>query len=287
MNQNKLVLAIQKSGRLSEESLDLLKKCGIQIQNGNNHLKAAAFGFPLELIYLRDDDIPRYVADGIADAGILGLNEVFEKQQRVEVREKLGFSRCRLSIAIPRQQSYTGHDFLQGRRIATSYPKLLGEYLEKNQITAEVHTISGSVEITPGLGLADAIFEIVSSGGTLLSNGLTEVETVMESEAVLISGSSVSPQKDKLISELLFRIRSVLAARNNKYILLNAPNDRLDQITRLIPGIKSPTVLPLAIQGWSSLHSVVSESDFWNIIGKLREAGAEGILIVPIEKMLS
>lgn len=286
MSKEKLTLAIQKSGRLNEGSLRLLNKCGIAIQNGGNHLKAVAHGFPLDLIFLRDDDIPQYVADGVADAGMLGLNEVLEKACRVETVCKLGFSRCRLSVAVPRDATYPGPAWLNGRRIATSYPGVLREYLDKHGLTADIHPISGSVEVTPGLGLADAVFEIVSSGGTLLSNGLKEVETVLQSEAVMISHPDLPAARQSLLASLLFRIRAVRSAESNKYILLNAPNEQIERIAKLIPGIKSPTVLPLASPGWSSLHSVVNEKDFWEVIDQLKEAGAEGILVVPIEKMV-
>lgn len=285
MNQ-KLTLAIQKSGRLSEGTIELLKLCGIKVSNGNNHLKALAEGFPLEILLLRDDDIPQYVADGVADIGILGLNEVLEKNQPVEVVKKLGFSKCKLSIAIPRTEEYSGKDYLQGKRIATSYPTILADFLKSNSINAEIHTISGSVEITPGIGMADAIFEIVSSGGTLLSNNLKEVDVIMQSEAVLIANNSLNAAKREFINKLIFRIESVNKARRNKYILLNAPKNKLDEIISLIPGMKSPTILPLAMDGWCSLHSVVNEDDFWEVIGKLKQAGAEGILVIPIEKMV-
>ncbi|KAB2867372.1 MAG: ATP phosphoribosyltransferase [Bacteroidales bacterium] len=282
----KLTLAIQKSGRLSEGTIELLKQCGIKVSNGNNHLKALAEGFPLEILLLRDDDIPQYVADGVADIGILGLNEVLEKKQPVEVVKKLGFSKCKLSVAIPRTEVYSGKNYLQGKRIATSYPTILADFLKSNSINAEIHTISGSVEITPGIGMADAIFEIVSSGGTLLSNNLKEVDVIMQSEAVLIANNSLNEAKRELINKLIFRIESVNKARRNKYILLNAPKNKLDEIISLIPGMKSPTILPLAMDGWCSLHSVVNEDDFWEVIGKLKQAGAEGILVIPIEKMV-
>ncbi|MFO7873384.1 MAG: ATP phosphoribosyltransferase [Bacteroidales bacterium] len=287
MKDNTLTMAVQKSGRLSEDSVKLLKQCGIRIQNGKNNLKAGANGFPLELIFLRDDDIPQYVEDGVAHAGILGLNEVLEKDKQVEVIEPLGFSKCRLSVAIPRNLDYPGKEFLNGKRIATSYPVLLEKYLRENNLNAEIHPISGSVEIAPSLGLADAIFEIVSSGGTLLSNGLKETETVLQSEAVLIAGANLPDEVDQLLQQLLFRIRSVQKAANNKYILLNAPESKLDNIISLIPGIKSPTMMPLAEKGWYSLHSVISEDNFWGVIDRLKEAGAEGILVVPIEKMVT
>ena len=286
MENKRLTLAIQKSGRLSEGSINLLKKCGIKIQNGNNHLKASTSGFPLEIIFLRDDDIPQYVADGVADAGILGFNEVLEKDCKVNTVYNLGFSRCRISVAVPRNVDYPGREFLAGKRIATSYPGILKKYLAEHKLSAEIHPISGSVEVTPALGLADAIFEIVSSGGTLISNGLKEVEIVMQSEAVLITNQNMSEEKFALLDKLLFRIQSVQAAENNKYILLNAPNDKIDLIASMIPGMKSPTILPLTMEGWSSLHSVISETDFWQVIDNLKEAGAQGILVIPIEKMV-
>lgn len=286
MSNEKLTLAIQKSGRLSEGSIDLLKLCGIKVSNGSNHLKAVAEGFPLEILLLRDDDIPQYVADGVADIGILGMNEVLEKKKNVDVVRNLGFSKCRLSVAVPKSVEYTGINFLQGTRIATSYPVILKDFLTKNNIQAEIHTISGSVEIAPSIGLADVIFEIVSSGGTLLSNGLNEVDIIMRSEAVLISNPNLNAEKKKLLSKLLFRIEAVQKARRNKYILLNSPENKLDSIIKLIPGMQSPTILPLAQKGWCSLHSVISEDDFWDVIDNLKEAGAEGILVVPIEKMV-
>jgi ATP phosphoribosyltransferase len=286
MSNEKLTLAIQKSGRLSDGSIELLKLCGIKVSNGGNHLKAVAEGFPLEILLLRDDDIPQYVADGVADIGILGMNEVLEKKKDVEVIRNLGFSKCRLSVAVPKGVEYAGRNFLQGKRIATSYPVILEDFLADNNIQAEIHSISGSVEIAPSIGLADAIFEIVSSGGTLLSNGLSEVEVIMKSEAVLISNPKLNEEKKNLIKKLLFRIESVQKAKRNKYILLNAPENKLDEIIKLIPGMKSPTILPLAEKGWCSMHSVISEDDFWEVIDNLKEAGAEGILVVPIEKMV-
>lgn len=286
MESEKLTLAIQKSGRLSEGTIELLKLCGIKVSNGDNHLKALAEGFPLEILLLRDDDIPQYVADSVADIGILGMNEVLEKKKGISVVKNLGFSKCKLSIAVPREVAYTDRTFLEGKRIATSYPVILEDFLKENSINAEIHTISGSVEIAPGIGMADAIFEIVSSGGTLLSNGLKEVEVIMKSEAVLVSNPSLSKEKQVLVNKLLFRIEAVIKAKCNKYILLNAPEDKLDEIMSLIPGMKSPTILPLAQKGWFSLHSVISEDDFWNVIDNLKSAGAEGILVVPIEKMV-
>jgi ATP phosphoribosyltransferase len=281
----KLKIAIQKSGRLHEDSMRLLKECGIDISNGGNKLKAAAANFPLEVYFLRDDDIPQYVEDAVADAGIVGENVVYEKKKEVEVMEQLGFGKCRLSIAIGRNEEYMSNS-LQGKRIATSYPVLLQEYLTENKITAEIHEISGSVEIAPGIGLADAICDLVSSGSTLLTNGLKEAETILHSQAVLVRNKNLDSEKEKLLQRLLFRIRSVKKAKNNKYILLNAPQEKLQQIIALLPGIKSPTVLPLAEPGWSSVHSVIDENDFWNIIEQLKDAGAEGILVVPIEKMI-
>ncbi len=286
MESEKLTLAIQKSGRLSEGTIELLKLCGIKVSNEGNHLKALAEGFPLEILLLRDDDIPQYVADGVADIGMLGMNEVLEKDKKIDVVKYLGFSKCRLSIAIPRDAKYTGIESLEGKRIATSYPVILEKFLEKKNIKADIHSISGSVEIAPGIGLADVIFEIVSSGGTLLSNGLKEVDVIMKSEAVLVAYPNLTESKKKLLNKLLFRIEAVQKAKSNKYILLNAPENKLNEIVKLIPGMKSPTILPLAQKNWFSLHSVISEDDFWNVIDNLKSAGAEGILVVPIEKMV-
>lgn len=281
-----LKLAIQKSGRLSEKSLQLLLECGIGFENGERRLVARAHNFPVELLFLRDDDIPQYVFDGVADAGIVGQNIITEKEYPVCVVEKLGFARCRLSLAVPKSINYNGKEWLQGKRIATSYPHTLKKYLSENHLEAEIHEISGSVEIAPGIGLADAIFDIVSSGSTLISNGLKEVETIMHSQAILVKNSNLSSEKNLILDRMLFRIRAVQKAKSNKYILLNAPNESIPEITRLIPGMKSPTVIPLAMKGWSSLHSVVNENDFWEVIGKLKELGAQGILVIPIEKMI-
>ena len=283
--QTKLRIAIQKSGRLHEDSMRLLKECGIDISNGGNKLKAAAGNFPLEVYFLRDDDIPQYVEDAVADAGIVGENVVYEKKKEVEVMEQLGFGKCRLSLAVGRNEIFQ-KAALNGKRIATSYPVLLQQYLDNNKITAEIHEISGSVEIAPGIGLADAICDLVSSGSTLLTNGLKEAETILNSQAVLIQNKQLSPDKQKILQRLQFRIRSVKKAKNNKYILLNAPDDKLNEIIGLLPGMKSPTVLPLAEPGWHSVHSVIDENDFWNIIEQLKDAGAQGILVVPIEKMI-
>jgi ATP phosphoribosyltransferase len=282
----KLTLAIQKSGRLHDDSMRLLKECGIDITNGVNKLKAEAGNFPLELYFLRDDDIPQYVEDNVADIGFVGENVVLEKKKKVVSCEPLGFGKCRLSLAIKKGDSFTGVADLEGKRIATSYPVILGDYLKSQGVSAEIHEISGSVEIAPGIGLADAICDLVSSGSTLFMNGLREATTILQSQAVLIKNAGLPAEKEALLERLLFRIRSVKKARNHKYILLNAPNDRLDTILSLLPGMKSPTVLPLAEPGWSSVHSVLNENDFWNIIEQLRDAGAQGILVVPIEKMI-
>jgi len=281
-----LRIAVQKSGRLSESSLELIKECGLDFNNGTGKLKSEATNFPAELLFLRDDDIPGYVADGVADIGIVGENVMVEKHQKVELVEKLGFSKCRLSLAIPRGQEYHGLHDLQDKDIATSYPKILGKYLEENQIKARIHEISGSVEIAPSIGLAQAICDIVSSGSTLMSNGLKEVEVVFRSEAVMIASPQLSELKKGILQKLLFRIHAVQSAKKNKYILLNAPNEALEKITQILPGMKSPTILPLALEGWSSIHSVIHEDDFWDIIENLKVAGAEGILVVPIQKMI-
>ncbi len=281
-----LRIAVQKSGRLQEKSLALLNECGLGIDGGRSELKAVARNFPAEILFLRDDDIPQYVEDGIADLGILGENVVLEKKKQLTVIEKLGFAKCRLSIAVPKGVDYTGVNWLQGKKIATSYSRIVQDFLTKHGVQAEIHEISGSVEIAPGIGLADAICDIVSTGGTLMSNGLKEVDEVIKSEAVLVANNSLSSAKQNLIDKLMFRIKAVREARNNKYILLNAPNDRLDQILAVLPGMKSPTVMPLAMEGWSSVHSVLAEEDFWEIIHQLKANGAQGILVVPIEKMI-
>jgi ATP phosphoribosyltransferase len=283
---NKLKIAIQKSGRLYDDSVKLLKDCGIDLKNGVNKLKTESDNFPMEIYFLRDDDIPQYVEDAVADIGIVGENVLYEKNKRVDIVERLGFGKCRLAVAIGRSEAYDGIRSLTGKRIATTYPLLVKQFLEKNTVDAEIHEISGSVEIAPGIGLADAIVDLVSSGSTLFMNGLKEVETVLQSQAVLIRNERLGTQQQHLLEKFLFRIRAVKTARNNKYILLNAPNDKLQEILRLLPGMKSPTVLPLAEPGWSSVHSVLDENDFWDIIERLREAGAQGILVVPIEKMV-
>jgi ATP phosphoribosyltransferase len=281
----KIRIAIQKSGRLNEESIRLLKECGIEFENGMNKLKSAAINFPMEVLFLRDDDIPKYVEQGVADIGIVGENVLVESTAAVTTIEKLGFGKCRLSIAIPKEKNYSGVKDLAGSRIATTYSNVLQKFLAEKAVNAEITPISGSVEIAPGIGLADSICDIVSSGSTLFSNGLKEVETVMHSQAVLISGKC-DTETTKIIDRLLFRMRAVRKAKHNKYVLLNAPNDKLEKICSLIPGMKSPTILPLAEQGWSSVHSVIEEDQFWEIIENLRDEGAQGILVVPIEKMV-
>ncbi|MBK6935937.1 MAG: ATP phosphoribosyltransferase [Chitinophagaceae bacterium] len=281
-----LKIAVQKSGRLYEGSMKLLKECGIEISNGNNQLRVLASNFPVEVFFLRDDDIPEYVQDSVADIGFVGENVVYETKKQVDCIEKLGFGKCRLSVAVPKNGTLKTTTDLNGRRIATSYPNILSSYLEKAGINATIHEISGSVEIAPRIGLADAICDLVSSGSTLFTNELKEIETILSSESILISNSNLSDEKKIILESLLFRIRSVKKAKNNKYVLLNAPNNKLDIICKLLPGMKSPTVLPLAESGWSSVHSVINESDFWNVIEKLKANGAQGILIIPIEKMI-
>lgn len=282
----KLRIAIQKSGRLSEKSLKLLAEAGISLNNGSRKLRSVAQTFPLEVIYLRDDDIPQYVEDGVAHIGIVGENEYAERDCNVDVIERLGYSRCRLSVAIPKAEEYKGVEDLQGKRIATSYPVILKKYLAEHGVSADIHFLSGSVEIAPSIGVAEAIFDIVSSGSTLISNGLKEVEVAMRSEAVIVANREIGDEVKGILDSLLFRIRSVMAASNNKYILLNAPNENLAEIINLLPGMKSPTVMPLAEEGWSSVHSVLKESTFWEVIDQLKEKGAQGILVIPIEKMI-
>jgi ATP phosphoribosyltransferase len=284
--QSKLKIATQKSGRLSESSLKLLKECGIDIDNGLNKLKAEASNFPLEVFFLRDDDIPQYVEDNVADLGIVGENVLLEKEKDLDIVDRLGFGKCRLSLAIPKEQKYDSLKDLDGKRIATSYPALLSGYLASQQISAEIHEISGSVEIAPGIGLADAVCDLVSSGSTLFTNGLKEVEVILRSEAVLIANKKLTDEQQQILSKLLFRIQAVRKAKSNKYILLNAPNERLKAICDILPGMKSPSILPLAQENWSSVHSVVEENKFWEIIEKLKAEGAQGILVVPIEKMI-
>jgi ATP phosphoribosyltransferase len=283
---NILKIAIQTKGRLNEGSMMLIREAGIEMTIGKRKLISSAKNFPVEILFLRDDDIPQTVADGVADAGIVGENEILEKEKDLIIAKRLGFSKCRLSLAIPRSVDYTGPQFFNGKKIATSYPNILKKYLAGKNTDAEIHIITGSVEIAPGIGLADAIFDIVSSGSTLISNRLKEVEVVMFSEAVLVTRRDLSPGKTEILNELIFRIESVQRAQGKKYILLNTPNDKIQEVARLLPGMKSPTVVPLAMEGWSSMHSVIDENDFWEIIGKLKKAGAEGILVVPIEKMI-
>lgn len=282
-----LKIAIQKKGRLSQKSLELLKSCGIDIPNGTSSLTAKAKNFPLEILYLRDDDIPQYVEQQVADLGILGLNEVLEKQKDVQQIEALGFSNCRLSLAIPKAQPFTGLKDFNNKRIATSYPTILKKYLDKQGINATIEQIGGSVEIAPSIGLAHGICDIVSSGSTLLTNGLKEVAVILKSEAVLIANKQLSTSKQAILDRLLFRLRAVKSADQNKYILLNAPNRAIEQISNILPGMKSPTIMPLAQEGWSSVHSVVNENQFWEVIDQLKNAGAQGILVIPIQKMIA
>jgi len=282
----KLKIAVQKSGRLKEDSLKILKECGISIDNGKDQLKASAFNFPLEVLYLRNSDIPQYVEDGVADIAIVGENVVIEKQKELDVLQKLGFSKCRLAMAVPKDVDYNGLEYFNGKKLATSYPNSLRQFLDANNLDCEIHEISGSVEIAPNIGLADGICDLVSSGSTLFKNGLTEVEEILVSEACLVANKNISNLKSAILDRLLFRMKSVLAAKNNKYILLNAPNDKIDDIIKVLPGMNSPTVMPLAKDGWSSLHSVITESDFWGVIDQLKLSGAEGILIIPIQKMV-
>ena len=281
-----LRIAIQKSGRMTDDSLNLFKECGIKFLSGTGKLKSTSTNFPAEFLFLRDDDIPGYVEDGVADIGIVGENVFVESHRKVTISHRLGFSKCRLSIAVQRGVEYNNIADLQGKNIATSYPRILGNYLKINKIQAEIHEISGSVEIAPSIGLADAICDIVSSGSTLLSNGLKEVEEIFRSEAILISSPKLAKEKQVILDKLLFRIKAVQTAQNNKYILLNAPNEALEKIISLIPGMKSPTIVPLAEKGWSSVHSVLEENDFWENIEAIRAAGAQGILVIPIEKMI-
>ena len=285
-NMEKLKIAIQTKGRLNEDSMELIRESGIDLNMGRRKLVSTAGNFPMEALFLRDDDIPQTVADGVSDVGIVGENEMLEKQEKVMIAKRLGFSKCRLSLAIPKNTDYPGVEFFNGKKIATSYPNILKKFLDKNNVEAEIHVISGSVEIAPGIGLADAIFDIVSSGSTLVSNRLKEVEVVVKSEAVLIARPDLPAEKQEILDEFIFRMESVQRAEGKKYILLNTPNEKIEEVASLLPGMKSPTLVPLAKEGWSSMHSVIAEDDFWEIIGKLKKAGAEGILVVPIEKMI-
>jgi ATP phosphoribosyltransferase len=282
----KLKIALQKQGRLADGSTALLKKCGIGFSNGGGKLRAEAEGFSLEIFFLRDDDIPEYVADGVADVGIVGENVLAENPKPVETVERLGFGRCRLSIAVQKSFEYNDLADLSGKRIATSYPRILSDFFSSRSVTADIHEISGSVEIAPSIGLADAVCDLVSSGSTLFSNGLREVETVMNSEAILIARKDLNGELAAILDKLLFRIRSVKAASQNKYILLNAPWEKVTAITEILPGMKSPTIVPLAESGWVSIHSVIGEQDFWEVVDNLKQAGAEGILVLSIDQMI-
>ena len=283
---SKLKIAIQKSGRLNEESLKLLKSCGIKVDNGRDQLKVAVPNFPLEILYLRNSDIPKYLEDRVADIAIIGENLLFEQEKQVDIICKLGFSKCRVSLAIPKENKSDGISFFEGKKIATSYPNTVNKYLRLKNVKAKIHKISGSVEIAPNIGLADGICDIVSSGSTLFKNGLKETEVILRSEAVLASAKNLSIDKKRILDKLVFRIESVLRAKNSKYILMNVPNEKIDVVSEILPVLKSPTVLPLAKEGWSSLHSVIDEDQFWEVIDELKEAGAEGILVVPIDKMV-
>ena len=282
----RLKIAIQKSGRLKDDSLQLLKECGISLDGSANSLIIPSRNFPVDVLYLRNSDIPQYLEDGVADVAILGENTLIEAEKNITNELLLGFSKCRVSIAIPKGQTYCGKADLNGKKLATSYPNTVKAFLTQNSIDAEIHEISGSVEIAPNLGLADAICDIVSSGSTLFTNGLKEVEVLFSSEACLASSPILDQEGREILEKLLFRIRAVLEAKNKKYVLLNAPNEKIDEIISILPGMKSPSIIPLAEPGWSSLHSVIDESEFWEIIDQLRNAGAQGILIVPIEKMI-
>lgn len=281
-----LRIALQKKGRLHDDSMALMKEAGIKFNLGSGRLIASATGYPVEALFLRDDDIPQTVADGVADLGVVGENEYAEKGFELEIVKRLGFSKCRLSLAIPKSENYTDLKWFNNKKIATSYPEIIKKFFKENGITADIHEIAGSVEIAPGIGLADAIFDIVSSGSTLVANSLKEVEVVMQSEALLVANKNLSAEKKALLDQLIFRFNAVQASNSNKYILLNAPNDKVSQIVNILPGMKSPTVLPLAEEGWSSIHSVIQENKFWEVIDQLKANGAEGILIIPIEKMI-
>jgi ATP phosphoribosyltransferase len=283
---SKLKIAIQKSGRLNQDSLKLLKDCGISIDNGIDQLKVTAPNFPLEIFYLRNSDIPQYLADGVVDIAIIGENLLIEKQNNLEIIERLGFSKCKVSLAVPKEVEDISFTYFEGKKIATSYPNTLNNFLKANNINAEIHTISGSVEIAPNIGLADGICDIVSSGSTLFKNGLRETHVILRSEAVLAKSPIIKVEQEQIIVRLLFRIKAVLRAKNTKYILMNIPTSKIDEISKILPVLKSPTVLPLAEEGWSSLHSVIDDTKFWEVIDELKNAGAEGILIVPIDKMV-
>lgn len=281
-----LRIALQKSGRLHDDSMDLMNRSGIKFNTGAGRLVAQSTGFPVEALFLRDDDIPQTVYDGVADIGIVGENEYAEKGYELEIVKHLNFGKCRLSLAIPKSEHYTGVGWFDGKKVATSYPRILKKFFEEKKIQAEIHEIAGSVEIAPGIGLADAIFDIVSSGSTLVANSLKEVGVVMYYQAVVVANKNLEPEKREILDQMLFRFNSVMASATNKYVLLNAPNERVKDIVKILPGMKSPTVLPLAQEGWSSIHSVISEEQFWEVIDQLKACGAEGILIIPIEKMI-
>ncbi|MFT4643041.1 MAG: ATP phosphoribosyltransferase [Candidatus Azotimanducaceae bacterium] len=282
----KLKIAIQKSGRLNEDSIKLLKSCGINIKNGIDQLKVDVSNFPIELLYLRNSDIPQYLEDGVVDVAIIGENLLIEKQKEIEIVEKLGFSKCKVSLAVPKEVEDESIRFFDGKKIATSYPNTVQAYFDKNNIKADIHVISGSVEIAPNIGLADGICDIVSSGSTLFKNGLKETQVILKSEAVLAKSKDLNQEKEAILARLLFRIQAVLRAKNTKYILMNVPNENIEKVTSILPVLKSPTILPLAKEGWSSLHSVIKEEEFWEVIDELKFAGAEGILVVPIDKMV-
>lgn len=281
-----LRIAIQSKGRLHDDTMNLLEEAGIKVSGSKRSLLERSQDFPLEVLYLRDDDIPECVATGVADVGIVGLNEYVERAHDAEIVRSLGFSKCRLSLAIPKSINYTGLEWFQGKKIATSYPKILKDFLVSKNIKSEIHVITGSVEVSPGIGLSDAIFDIVSSGGTLVSNNLSEVEIVMHSEAILIANKEITPEKKEILDKLLFRIEAVMNAKGKKYVLMNVPNENLEKIVAVLPGAKSPTVMPLATKGWNSVHTVIDEKEFWTIIGKLKDLGAQGILVLPIEEMI-
>jgi len=283
---SKLKIAIQKSGRLNQDSLKLLKSCGIDIDNGKDQLKVEVQNFPLEILYLRNSDIPQYLEDGVVDIAIIGENVLIEQEKQISIVEKLGFSKCRVSLAVPKEVKSDSLDYFEGKKIATSYPNTLNAFLKENNITSEIHTISGSVEIAPNIGLADGICDIVSSGSTLFKNGLKETQVILKSEAVLAKSNLIQEEQQKILDKLLFRIQSVLRAKNTKYVLMNLPNEKIEEVSKILPVLKSPTVLPLAEEGWSSLHSVIDETKFWDVIDELKNAGAEGILIVPIDKIV-
>lgn len=281
-----LKIAIQKSGRLLEDSLKLLKDCGISYNDGKDQLKAAVDNFPLEIFYLRNSDIPQYLEDGVVDIAIIGSNLLVETEKKIDIVESLGFSKCRVSLAVPKEVETDELSFFQGKKIATSYPNTLSKFLEKNNIQADIHKISGSVEIAPNIGLAAGICDIVSSGSTLFKNGLRETKTILKSEAVLASNHNLSDEKKVILEKLLFRIRAVLKAKKSKYILMNVPNEKIEEVTEILPVLKSPTVLPLAEEGWSSIHSVIDDTRFWEVIDELKQAGAQDILVIPIDKMV-